>query len=84
MEHVKHSLFSADFIYFLPLLSQRPTTRQCLAIGPWTARVERLLANDGKLKIDLKGRHLLSMPSSNWQEAAFLLLHPLSSLVPNA
>lgn len=31
-------LFSADSIYFLPLLSQLSTTRQCLAIGPQTAQ----------------------------------------------
>lgn len=28
------------------------------------SRVESLLADDGKLKINLRGRHLLSMPSS--------------------
>lgn len=38
MEHVEHSLFSADSIYFLPLLSQLPPTRPCLAIGPGTAQ----------------------------------------------
>lgn len=38
MEHVELSLFSTDSIYFLPLLSQLSTTRQCLAIGPQTAQ----------------------------------------------
>lgn len=30
MEHVEHSLFSADSIYFLPLLSQLPTPNSAL------------------------------------------------------